>query len=394
MFPVVVILGPRQCGKTTLAKNIAKDWDYFDLENMEHLARIQRDPIFFLQQYPNHLIIDEAQNYPELFAALRGVIDNNRQQKGRYILTGSSSPLLHKQLSETLAGRVATVELTPLKANEVYDVPMSPFYKIFTGKLTKDHIPKMINAPLSLQQMQQHWFRGGYPEPRLAKDDAFYFRWLQEYRDAYINRDIKLLFPNLNMVTFQRFLTSLSSLSGTIINKSEIARALEISEKSVREYLKIAEGSFLWRSIPSYENKQIKSIIKMPKGYIRDTGLLHFLLKISDLESLYSHPIAGHSFESFVTEEIIKGLLSTSITNWEAYYYRTRGGMEVDLILQGYFGLLPVEIKMGSVTQNRQLKHLQTFINENNCSFGILINQAQEVTWLTENILQLPVNWL
>jgi uncharacterized protein len=393
LFPVVVILGTRQCGKTTLAQDITDQWHYFDLENMEHLLRIQRDPGFFLQQYPEKLIIDEAQNYPELFAALRCAIDADRQKKGRYILTGSSSPLLHKHLSESLAGRVATVELMPLKANEMYQVPLSPFYHIFMQKLKKENIPNMVNVPLSLAQMQEHWLRGGYPEPRLAQNNAFYFRWLQEYRDAYIYRDIKQLFPQLNITAFQRFLTLLGHLSGKIINKNDLARALEVGEKSIRDYLKIVEGAFLWRTLPSYESK-IRSIVKMPKGYLRDPGLLHFLLKISDLDELYGHPIAGCSFESFVIEEIMKGIANTGVTNWEAYYYRTRAGVEVDLVLAGYFGLLPIEIKMGRVVHSRQLSHLHTFIRENHCPFGILINQSQEVTWLTETILQLPVGCL
>ncbi len=392
-FPVVAILGPRQAGKTTLAKQIGADWLYIDLEKPSDYDRVSHDPQFFFQQHQQHVLIDEAQEYPELFRVLRGVIDQNREQKGRYLLTGSSSPELLEKVSESLAGRVALVELGTLKANEYYGQPLSSFYGLFSTKLDRARIPTTL-APLSSEQMQRIWLKGGYPEPVLQGDEGFYQQWMDNYHSTYINRDIARLFPRLNKVAYRRFLTTLSKLSGTILNKRDIASAIEVSEGTIKEYLSIADGTFLWRQLPSFEKNIVKSVIKMPKGYIRDTGLLHHLLQIADLESLLADPIVGKSFEAFAIEEIIKGLQATTVTNWRPHYYRTRNRAEIDLILEGPFGVLPIEIKYGANTRLRELAALSEFIKEHALSFGMLVNQSDEVVWLTSHIVQIPIGWL
>ena len=300
-------------------------------------------------------------------------------------------------MSETLAGRIAIVELGTLKANEFYQTPLSPLYPLFEKKITHQAIDDLRNnasQPLQNSQLTHHWLQGGYPEPVLAKDKKFYDQWMAAYRTSYVNRDIGLLFPRLNKIAYQRFLTILSKLSGTIINKSNLARDIEINEKTVREYLTIAEGTFLWRMLYSYENNVTKSIIKMPKGYIRDSGLLHHLLRIHELNDLYEHPQVGTLFETFVIDEIIKGLDAQGITNYQAYYYRTRNGAEVDLVLEGFFGVVPVEIKYGTTTSIKQLSSLQKFMQEQQLPVGIVINQSDRFDWISENIIQIPVGWL
>lgn len=394
MFPVVAIVGARQCGKTTLAKALCPDWQYLDLEKKSDFDRIHRDPEFFFQENPQSIIFDEAQLSPQLFAVLRGVIDQDRQCKGRFILTGSSSPQLLTHIAETLAGRIATVELGTFKANELHNQPLSSFYQLFLNPLSAaffDNLPSPILTPA---QLKQAWYEGGYPEPVLSGIQQFYPQWMENYENTYIYRDIARLYPRLNKVAYQRFLTMLCKLSGTIINKAELARALEVSEGSVREFLNIAEGTFLWRQLPSYENTHIKSVVKMPKGHVRDSGLLHSLLRITNEEQLYNDPIVGRSFEAFITEEIIKGMQSLMITHWRPYYYRTRGGAEIDLILEGPFGVLPIEIKHGITPPPRRLKVLEDFVVENKLPFGLLINQAEKPYWLTRHIFQLPAHYL
>jgi predicted AAA+ superfamily ATPase len=217
---------------------------------------------------------------------------------------------------------------------------------------------------------------------------------MENYRDTYINRDIASLFPRLNKITYRRFLTILSKLSGTIINKRDLGRALEVNEGTAKEYLSIAEGTFLWRSLSSFERNIIKSIIKMPKGYMRDTGLLHYLTRINSLEDLIEDPLVGNSFESFVIEEILKGLEATFVTNWSPHYYRTKNGAEIDLLLDGPFGLLPIEIKYGASVKSKQLTTLSQFIDEHNLPFGMVINQSSSVEWLSPTIVQIPVGWI
>lgn len=394
-FPIVAIVGARQVGKTTLAKTITKNWHYFDLENPNDANRITHDPIFFFKQYPNNVIIDEAQEYPELFKVLRGVIDQDRELKGRFIITGSSSPQLLSAISESLAGRIATIELGTLKSSEIYNKDLSSFYNIFSNKLTKNNLNILSDKPnLSSDNIAYSWYHGGYPEPTLSKNNLFFAQWMEQYRDTYINRDIAKLFPKLNKNNYQKFLFILSHLSGTILNKSNISRALEISEKTVREYIKIITDTFIWRSIPSYEKNIVKSIIKMPKGYIRDTGLLHYLLEINKFDDLFKNPIVGGSFEGFVIEEITKGLQATMTTNWKTSYYRTRNGAEIDLIISGPFGILPIEIKYGMYTSIKQLKTLDSFVREHDLPFALLINQADDKCWLTDRVFQLPVRWI
>src|SRR3990167_666505 len=252
-----------------------------------------------------------------------------------------------------------------------------------------------IQTPfLSLQQLQQFWFMGGYPEPILHHNKKFYQAWMRNYQSTYINRDIAKLFPKLNKIAYRQFLSMLGKLSNQIVNKSNLANALSVSERTIANYLEIASGTYLWRQLPSYEKNNLKSIVKMPKGYIRDSGLLHHLLHIDSLEALQGNPDRGFSFEAFVIEEILKGIQDAQIQDFESYFYRTRNGAEIDLILEGRFGLLPIEIKYGIQVNRAKLKSLSDFIKNNHCSFGIVINQSDRIIWLTENIIQIPAGYL
>jgi len=391
-FPVVGIVGSRQAGKTTLAEQAAPNWSYFDLENPNDFDRISHDPYLFFEMHPNRVIIDEAQQMPQLFEILRGVVDAKRADKGRYILTGSSNHTLLKNISESLAGRMATIELDPLKANEYYQKPLSPIYHWFSTRLKKASI-ELVHPQLTLREVQWLWLKGGYPEPLLAKDEFFYKEWMRQFQMTYIERDIRKLFPKLNHLAYRNFVKTLSSLSGTIVNRSNVAMALEVNEKTIREYLSIAEGTFLWRQLPSYERSVIKQVTKMSKGYLRDTGLLHYLLHIPDFDSLSASPFVGHSFEGFVIEEFLRGLEAVNVAV-DPYYYRTKRGVEIDLILEGQFGLMPIEIKRNSYVEMKKLKSLEAFVVTNKAPFGMLINQSQRMEWLTHNILQVPVGCL
>ena len=393
MFPVVAIIGVRQCGKTALAKSMFPNWRYVDLERPSDFNLIDNDIELFFRQNPEHVIIDEAQMIPKLFEVLRSVVDDKREQKGRFILTGSSSLELVKNLSESLAGRIGIVELGPMKTNELASKPMSPFYDIFESKLSKDKMA-FGEANLTDKEIHRAWFYGGYPEPAFSGVAGFYQQWMNNYQSTYLNRDLARLFPGLNLVNYQRFLGLLSHLSGTILNKADLARALEVSAGTVKNYLDITEGTFVWRSLNSYERSASKSIVKMPKGLIRDSGLNHYLLRIPNVDELYRHPVVGHSFESFVIEEILRGLEATMAVGWDAYYFRTKNGAEVDLLLEGSFGLLPIEIKYGVTTTRSQLKSITNFVKENGCPFGLLVNQGDRAEWITEEIFQLPARYL
>lgn len=391
-FPAVAIIGARQVGKTTLAKVVGHDFTYVDLEKPSDFDRVARDPEFFLKQTPSNIIFDEAQLYPGLFGVLRGAIDEQRDRKGRFIITGSSSSELLRNVSESLAGRIAIVELGTLKANEMFQEPLSDFYQQFKEMLSKDNF-KIESRPRSFEQTQEAWFKGGYPEPCGMLDNSYYQEWMANYEITYVNRDIASLFPKLNKIAFRRFMTMLGELSSKTLNKSDIGRSIGITEPTVSDYIDIANGTFIWRSMPSFDQNITKRIVKMPRGHIRDTGLLHHLLHIGSLKQLQSSVVAGLSFEAFVIEEILKGLQDVRVQT-QAYYYRTHSGAEIDLVLEGNFGILPIEIKYGSTVLARQLRSMTEFIQENRLPFGVLINQAERIEWLTKNIIQLPAGYL
>ncbi len=395
-FPIVAIIGARQVGKTTLVKNLRPNWRYIDMQKPSEQERILSDPEIFFRDNNDSVILDEAQIHPMLFDVLRGVIDENRSQKGRFIITGSSSPELLKHVSESLAGRIAIVELGTLKTNEIAEAPLSDFYQWFENNLTKVNKKIIqINTPqIPKNIIDNAWFNGGYPEVSMLDNAIEKQNWFEFYEKSYLYRDVAALFPNINKNNFQRFFRVLAHLSGTILNKAECARDLEIGESSVKNYLEICSGTFLWRNINSFEKADYKSLVKMPKGHFADSGLLHYLTGMMDIEFLKQHPLMGRSFEGFVIEEIIKGLQAKSLGSWSAYHYRTKHGAEIDLILEGRFGIVPIEIKYGIRIDKRQLVSLNRFIEDNELNLGIIINQADTIEWLTPKIIQIPVGYI
>ncbi|MEA3545272.1 MAG: AAA family ATPase [Thermodesulfobacteriota bacterium] len=396
-FPVVILTGARQSGKTTLAKTICPEWSYFDLENGTDFDRMTSDFDFFFKQHPESVIIDEAQSAPQLFQELRGIVDASREKKGRFVLTGSSSPELLHNISESLAGRVSIVEVGTLKMNERYQLPLSSVYTILNESSAHTHLDKFgkMRPQLNTEQVLSHFLKGGYPEPVVEASEEFFSEWMVNYQQTYIERDIRRLFPRLNTQNFRRFIRMLSEMSGTIVNRSEVGRSLNISESAVRDYLDIAQGTFVWRTLPSLERTVSKSVVKMSRGYFRDSGLLHHLLNVREIEQIYTRPATGSAFEGFIIEEIILGLRAVETAPWDFAFYRTRGGAEVDLILTSPTGIrIPIEIKFGVSVRRAQLKSLTEFIEREQCPYGIVVNNGDRVQLLADNIVQIPAGLL
>ncbi|MFA6036971.1 MAG: DUF4143 domain-containing protein [Legionellales bacterium] len=391
-FPCVAIIGARQVGKSTLMHQLFPDAPFFDLERESDFARISRDTEFFLQDNPTPLCIDEAQLCPQLFESMRVKIDENRKQPGQYLISGSSSPELLGNISESLAGRVAIVELGSFTTAECVEQGVPEFYShLQSGDFTR--IDK-IKSNITKQEVYDALLYGGYPEPFLKHSEKqFYDLWMENYFRTYIDRDIRRLFPQLNMDAYKRFIRMLAFSSGDLINTSNFAMSLDVSQPTAKSYFDIAAGTFLWRKLPSFQSNQIKSLIKMPKGHIRDTGLINYLLNINNIEQLKSHPQYGKIWETFIIEQILKNCDALMIKH-QAYFYRTRGQAEIDLILETPIGLIPIEIKSGINIQEKQLKTLKNFIDQYHCPIGIVINSAENVAFLSENIIQIPVNFI
>ena len=394
IFPVVAVTGVLQSGKSTLVRKLRPDWKYYDLERPDDYQLISSDPLAFFSINHKNVIIDEAQQYPEIFRILRSVIDNDRKKKGRFILTGSSSPDIIKGLTESLAGRMATVEIWPFKCNEYYEQAVPSFYHLITDPNTKVADFVQLKPTCSLSEVMSVWYKGGFPEPLIESEDNQYFyeQWMENYIQSYVSRDIRSLFPSLNIHNFRRFLTSLAQYSGHQLNMSDIARALGVSVSTIKDYLDIIHQTFIWRNLDSYNKNPLKKVQKAKKGFFRDQGILHYFLKIKSLDDLLIHPVAGFSFESFVIEEIIRGCQSTMATQLEFSYYRTIDKSEVDLIIEGSFGVIPIEIKLGSTVRRQYLRGLNNIITDMGLNYGVVINRAQRIEQLTDKIIQIPVN--
>ncbi len=396
LFSAVAVLGPRQSGKSTLVKMLYPDWKYYDLERPDDYQLITSDPLGFFSRHSDKVIIDEAQQFPQIFSILRSVIDQDRHRTGRFLITGSSSPEIVKGLTESLAGRIARVELAPFKMSEFYQQPLSKFYDLITEKSPCLDAFGDLQTTISQQQMYQHWLQGGYPEVRIKSkvEPVFFNLWMDNYFSDFIGRDIRRLFPKINSHHFRQLIYALSYHSGSMINRSVVARSLEVTSVTVKEYLGIIHDTFIWRNLNSFEKNKLKRMQKMPKGFYRDSGLLHYLLKINEMDQLLIHPSAGSSFESFVIEEIIRGVEATMASNIDFNFYRTRDRSEVDLIIDTQYGFIPVEIKLGYKITKRQLQPIKSFLKETRSHYGILVNNADKIEWLSDNIIQIPANYL
>lgn len=390
-FPVVVLLGGRQVGKSTLLKRLRPEAHFFDLEDSSDFERIDSDPALIFKELDGCFIFDEAQFSPNLFKALRVEVDRDRQAFGKFLISGSSSPELLKNISESLAGRCAIVEINGFSWNEPVEKKQSDFYKLLSNN---------IESIKLIQQIHDHHYLlecclyGQFPEPFLRRDDTqFHKIWMKSYSQTYIDRDIRTLFPNLKFDSFRRFVQMMAFSSGEILNFSNYARSLDVSQPTVKNYLEILEGTFLWRSLPTFDRNPKKRVIKMPKGHLRDTGLINHFLRIHTIETLKSHPNYGRIWESFIIEQIVKGF-QEQLVHCDFHYYRTSNQTEVDLVIEGDFGIIPIEIKTGSNTSIKQLRGLQIFINDYSCPFGIVVNNADSVFLITDNIIQIPATYL
>jgi len=323
IFPAVALLGPRQVGKTTLThkllKNSVKEVVYFDLENDDDLLRMG-EPAFLFGQYEDAcIVLDEVQRVPDLFRQLRPIIDQNRKP-GRFILTGSASPALVKGVSESLAGRIAFAEMSPINLVEA------------------------LNDGITLEQ---HWFRGGFPTALTSKTDKEFILWAENFIRAYVERDLSLLFGvNLSEVLIRNFWYMLAANNGSIWTAENYARALGVSSTTIKRYLEFMEGAFMVKQLPAWYVNVGKRVVKAPKVYIRDSGLLHQLNRIKTSKELPLNLIVGTSWEGYVIEQIYQ----LKPKHLEMFYYRTHNGAECDLILvDGITPVVAIEIKYATL---------------------------------------------
>lgn len=316
-FPAVALVGPRQCGKTTLVRMLDPSPApvFFDLEDPRDRL-ILEDPLRALQ-VGELVVIDEAQRMPELFPVLRVLIDRNRRP-GQFLLLGSATPDLRRQSAESLAGRLLTLELTPFTAQEV--------------------VPNRFS-------LEVLWERGGFPLSLLAATSEQSVLWRQQYVRDITERDLRLLGFDLPPARMYRFLQMLAHNHGQLWNASQLARSLEVGATTAGRYLDVIQQTYLVRCLPPYLRNTGKRLTKSPKVYIRDSGILHFLLALQSREQVLGHPVAGYSWEGFAVEQFAAVLP----LGWELAFWRTAAGAEIDLLLlHGSHPIIAAEMKMNT----------------------------------------------
>ncbi len=312
--PVTAIIGARQVGKSTLAKMIVGRDEkslYLDMEKPSDRAKLTDAEAFFGLHNDKLICIDEIQLIPNLFSVMRSLVDD-AEFKGKFLVLGSASPELLRQSAESLAGRISYFELTPFLLSEI-----------------KEH-----------HSLRKYHLRGGFPRAILAPSDEISFDWLANFKMTFLERDLRMFGFNLPPERLHRLWTMLAHLNGQQLNYSQISKSMGFDQKTIRNHIDILSKTFMIRLLKPFHTNTKKRLVKSPKIYIRDTGILHALLRISTYEELYSHPIYGSSWETLVIENILQ-----KHKNWEPYYYRTSSGAELDLVLTKANKKIAFEIK-------------------------------------------------
>ncbi len=360
-FPAVAIIGPRQVGKTTLAREIAETRPsvYLDLESERDRVKLS-DPGYYLRQHSDKLIVlDEIHKVPEIFQEMRGVIDENRR-KGRkaeqFLILGSAAIGLLRQSGENLAGRIAYCEMFPLNIREV-----------------------------GSDRQEQLWWRGGYPDSFLAKNDRLSDVWRRDFIRTYLERDVPEFGPRISAERLRRFWTMLAHLHGGLLNSANLARSLEVDNKTITNYLDLLANLLLVRRLQPWHSNVKKRLVKSPKVYLRDSGILHTLLQIPDFEALLGNPKLGDSWEGLVIENVVSALPS----GVHPYFYRTSAGAEIDLLLD--FGQETWAIEIKKTTAPKLSKGFHIACEDLKSARKYVVYGGDEAFGLTQDITAIPL---
>jgi hypothetical protein len=358
IHPIAALLGPRQCGKTTVARMIGEQQPttYFDLENPVDVRRLSA-PLTVLEALSGLVIIDEVQRQPDLFELLRVLVDRP-DNSSRFLLLGSASPQLVRGVSESLAGRIGFIDLAGFDLTEV-----------------------------DVSQRNRLWLRGGFPRAFLANDDDASMAWRQDFIRTFLERDIPQLGITIPTETLRRFWTMVAHYHGQLWNAAEFARSLGASEVTARRYLDILAGAYMVRVLPPWFENISKRQVKSPKIYIRDSGILHGLLQLATLAELQSHPKLGASWEGFAIEQII-GLLETR----DAYFWATHGGAELDLMVRARGKQYGFEVKYSDAPDST--RSMQSALHDLSLEHLWIIYPGQHEYPLADRITAMPLDAL
>ena len=359
-FPAVLIYGPRQCGKSTLARHVLPHWRYIDLERRADVTLLTADLEGFFDAYPRRVILDEAQRLPEIFPMLRHVIDRS-PGRGRFVLLGSASPGLLRTASETLAGRLGLLELTPFLVSEL----------------------------AGTAHARGRWYWGGYPSVFERRGSGPRAKWLDSYLTTFLERDLPLLGFRLPAQRLRTLCEMLTHVHGSLLNVSDLARSLAVSAHTVSSYLDVLESTFLIRRLRPYFANVQKRLTKSPKVYIRDTGLLHFLAGLRRPADLELWPRRGSSFEGLVIEELVSRAVECLVRPG-LFFWRTQAGAEVDLLVVSGRRILPIEVKLGAAVDHYSVAGLRGCMKDLKLKRGWVVSTTRERARIGKNIEIIP----
>ncbi len=362
--PVVGLVGARQVGKTTLARLVARERPegavYLDLELFSDAAKLDNAETYLRLHDDRLVILDEAQRRPDLYPLIRALVDEDRRA-GRFLLLGSASPDLKRQASESLAGRITYLELSPFTLSEVEPDPR--------------------NGP-------RLWNRGGFPPSYLAETDQIAVQWREDLIQTYLERDLASLGIRVPGSSLRRFWQMLAHSHGQLWNGARLATGLALREPTIRQYRDILEDTFMVRVLPPFHSNVGKRLVKAPKVYIRDSGLLHTLLRLDSLDDVLGHPILGASWEGWALEQVMASVPA----RWGKSFYRTHAGAEVDLVLEPGGGKPPIPVEFKYSVDPAPRRGFWTAIEDIGARTGVVVCQATERYPIRENVLALPAN--
>ena len=389
-FPILLLTGPRQVGKSTLFKELFRaEYKYFSLDDPILKEQIVNDPRLFLKNNPEKLIIDEVQYAPSIFPYLKMKVDENRED-GMYLMTGSQAFVLMKNVSETLAGRVGILELQGISLREQFDIEFNrPFIP------NDEYIAEREKKITEYTNLWQRIHRGYMPE-LIFNDRKKWEFFYSSYVQTYIERDVRDLINISDESKFLKFMISLASRSGELLNYGAVANEIGVSNETVKRWVSVLRTSRIIYLLEPYYNNHLKRVIKTPKIYFMDVGLLAYLTKWPTPETLANGAKAGNIFETFVVSEIIKSYLNAGIINPPIYFYRDKDKKEIDLIIEEAEKIYPIEIKMSASPNKEMAKNFSVLKRkiDKEIGTGIIICQYDNKVYLSEDILVLPVEYI
>lgn len=360
-FPVCLVTGPRQAGKSTLLQNVLKNYTYVSLDDPVHRSMAEQDPELFLSSFPAPLIIDEIQYVPSLLSYIKIRVDKNRHLPGQYVLTGSQIFQLMKGVSESLAGRIAIFQLYPLSWNEITH-----------------------QFPVSDSDCAKQTIKGFYPEFMISPKLNWNL-WYGSYLSTYIERDVRNIKSITDLSRFQTFISLLAARAGQLLNLSEIAGQCGISQPTAKDWLSILQATYVIHILQPFHNNLSKRLVKTPKILFVDTGLLCYLLGIDQEERFFRSAERGHVFENMVIMEAIKRL-SHKTKRAQVYFYRTSSGSEVDLIIDSVNQLEAYEIKLSKTPNKEMVSPLIRFVNDHTVHKAALLSLYDKKIMLADRI--------